>query len=473
VVGGTFGTDTENSYYRIDFNSSEPGHTFGQILRNWQYVFNITTVTARGLPDPDTAATTVANSMTIEVTAWNENVSKVEFVGTGDYIMLSTNAIELPYSTGGSKTFYVRSTVPFDWQLDSGTTANSSATATLTDDNYSVVMTPSTQTGDYTDYTFTVTTLSANDNASDTRPAGVFITAQGATLSVSLTQAASKVLTTKVRVMSAGANFGSLGETFTPFTVLGSLDEGTATQMRYILLNQANFGPTGVVKMGGFNLSYVDESFFDDANQVDHFAYVLEQVDVLNMCYPVNPSAAISKVICDWLWADENRVLFVMHDTANGNPNLITEINSRVESTYDTTWSLLASFVGLLPGASTLTVKGMAPLSVDDGNRQFLQGPFGSVTNLNTMFNVTDGTAGGLIPPMGLVPLVYYGYANVRSTYAVTAIDTAHRIVYIGESNSLHNQMAGSTTAPLPTDGNLNLIYSNLWAWVVGQVLTE
>jgi hypothetical protein len=431
-------------------------------------------VTARGLLDPDVAATTVSNSMTIEVTAWNENVSHVEFVGTGDYIMVSTNSLELNPGTGSTNTFFVRSTVPFQWQLGTdGTIVESAAPTEESNANYTVIMTASAPVGDYTDYTFTVTALSDNDNVSDSRAAGIFIMAQGATLSVNVTQLASKALSTKVNVMSAGTSYGSLGESLQPLS--GIYNDGTADQMRYILLNQANFGPSGTVKVGGFNLEYLDYGSFESDGNAARIAYILEHIDVLNMCYPVNTSAGVAKTICDWLWADENRVLFVMHDSATGNPNLIAEINSRVDSSYNTTWAA-GGVIATSVGFSTLTVtsmRGLPPERAEGANLPFLQGPFGSLTDFTTVFKINDATCCGLRIGGNIVPLIYYSNATTRGVYAEAAIDVDHRIVYIGESQTFNDQMPDSTTAPSPTGGTLNLIYSNLWAWVVNTVLAD
>ncbi len=47
VVGGSF-DGGPTTYYRVDFNSDEDGHPFGQILRNHYYVFTITGISAPG-----------------------------------------------------------------------------------------------------------------------------------------------------------------------------------------------------------------------------------------------------------------------------------------------------------------------------------------------------------------------------------------------------------------------------------------
>jgi hypothetical protein len=477
VVGGKFNGTEEVTYYRIDFNSASDDLPFGQILRNWKYVFNVVKVTSAGVASANLAATTVANSMTVEVTAWNENVSEVDFVGTGDYIMVSTNSLQMQAPANSTNTFSVRSTVPFQWQLDNdGTLNDSSPAATVANTNYEVTMTPGASEGDYTDYNFSVRALAINDNASDSRPAAIFITAQGATITVTLSQLASKAGTTKINVVSVGTSYGSLGESYEPLDG-GLISTGSAAQMRYILLNTANYGPSGTVKTGGFYLEYIPTATWADDGNLPRLTSYLESMDVVNMNYPAKPTAAVSKMICDWLWADKNRVLIVARDDNDYNANLIAEINSRVDSNYDTSWSELADIRTAL-GVSTLTlaseIGAMPPDAIDGRNTPFLVGSFGPPANLTTeKTNITDGVAAGLNPPSGLVPVLYYSYKSVKGQYALLAVDVDHRIVYVGEVGSYSTGMSGSSTAPSPLDGTLNRVYSNLWEWIANQVMAE
>lgn len=480
VVGGRYNGSTARTFYRVDFNSGLEGHPFGQVLRNWQYVFNITKVSAAGYPTADEAATNPANSITMEVEMWDENVQAVNFTGTGDYMYVNTNSVVVPYNQGDQVSFIARSTIDFTWQLGTGvTTAANSAGATLSNADYQVDIVSKTTSGNYSDYTFTVTAL--NDNTDKIpRESAVFITAQGATLSVKVTQQVVSVRDKKINVLSAGSDVGSLGETFSGVNSSVTTN-GLATQMRYILLNEDNFGPAGEVVMDGFNFEIWENINFTYAVNASRLEYMLEHVDVLNMSYPVNPNAEISEVICDWLWKDPRRVLIVMHDTSTVNSTLIAEINSRVDTPYDTSWiTSLTPITTILSALGTLSggIKGIAPSAMTDENAEFLGEPFGPLPNLNTLFNVTDSTAGALYPvPSGLVPLVWYGGSVLtiarRTDYAALAVDPVHRIVYIGEANMFYNEMEGSTTAPSPTGGNLNRILSNLWAWIVDIVLPE
>ena len=55
VVGGYYDGQERLSYYRIDFDPGIDGHPFGQVLRNYKYVFRIRKVLGEGWSDPDTA----------------------------------------------------------------------------------------------------------------------------------------------------------------------------------------------------------------------------------------------------------------------------------------------------------------------------------------------------------------------------------------------------------------------------------
>ncbi len=65
VVGGRF-EGGPITYYRIDFNSQEAGHPYGQILRNYHYVFNITRVMQPGYDDIVSAAESVSSAIVTE-----------------------------------------------------------------------------------------------------------------------------------------------------------------------------------------------------------------------------------------------------------------------------------------------------------------------------------------------------------------------------------------------------------------------
>lgn len=71
VVGGRFGSDTETSYYRLDFLQAD-GKTYKDVLRNHHYRVNIVKVEGRGLPTADDAFNSKSINMETEITEWND-----------------------------------------------------------------------------------------------------------------------------------------------------------------------------------------------------------------------------------------------------------------------------------------------------------------------------------------------------------------------------------------------------------------
>ncbi len=70
VVGGLYGSETQTSYYRIDFTKPDQ-QTYLDLLRNHCYVANITKVLAHGYDTPDDAFKGTVR-MIAAVTPWNE-----------------------------------------------------------------------------------------------------------------------------------------------------------------------------------------------------------------------------------------------------------------------------------------------------------------------------------------------------------------------------------------------------------------
>lgn len=71
VIGGLFENDTKETYYRVDFFESD-GTTLRDILRNHQYVVNITDVKGRGHESVDVAYKSKSVNMVAETLYWNE-----------------------------------------------------------------------------------------------------------------------------------------------------------------------------------------------------------------------------------------------------------------------------------------------------------------------------------------------------------------------------------------------------------------
>lgn len=70
VVGGRFNGNPLITYYRIDFDPNQSEHPFGQVLRNYRYLFTIGNVTGDGWSSPNDAANNVPSSITVSVQPW-------------------------------------------------------------------------------------------------------------------------------------------------------------------------------------------------------------------------------------------------------------------------------------------------------------------------------------------------------------------------------------------------------------------
>ncbi len=81
VVGGYYDGGSSPTYYRIDFNPGLEGHPFGQILRNYRYVFRIRKVTGPGWSDPALAAVNRAASIVAEIRPWENFTTEMYFEG--------------------------------------------------------------------------------------------------------------------------------------------------------------------------------------------------------------------------------------------------------------------------------------------------------------------------------------------------------------------------------------------------------
>ncbi|MCD8260251.1 MAG: Mfa1 fimbrilin C-terminal domain-containing protein [Bacteroides sp.] len=72
IIGGKYGQDPEETYYRVDFGKDKP---FGQLLRNHRYNIKITTVTGPGTTHPDDA---VEVNIEYTIDDWSKSDHNIE-----------------------------------------------------------------------------------------------------------------------------------------------------------------------------------------------------------------------------------------------------------------------------------------------------------------------------------------------------------------------------------------------------------
>lgn len=95
VVGGVYGSDSDPTYYRIDF-VEEDGESYRPILRNHQYIANITEVKSSGHTTPEEAFASKSLNMTAEILEWDEGgMGNIAF--DGQYV-LSVSREEFGFS---------------------------------------------------------------------------------------------------------------------------------------------------------------------------------------------------------------------------------------------------------------------------------------------------------------------------------------------------------------------------------------
>lgn len=92
VVGGIYGTDTKETFYRVDFQKDGK---FQDILRNHRYLVNIVSVTGSGYNTDDEAFHNRATNMNVNILDWDESdMFDVTFDGQW-YLAVSRDAIDI------------------------------------------------------------------------------------------------------------------------------------------------------------------------------------------------------------------------------------------------------------------------------------------------------------------------------------------------------------------------------------------
>ena len=121
VVGGIYGTDTKESFYRLDFfTSNHISHA--DILRNHKYTFNITEVSARGYDVAYDAFYAKSSNMVANLSVWDEGqIRNIHF--NDNYMLgvshncfwLNDQAHNAPHSADVLK---VITDYPFGWKAE-------------------------------------------------------------------------------------------------------------------------------------------------------------------------------------------------------------------------------------------------------------------------------------------------------------------------------------------------------------------
>lgn len=115
VVGGYYDGQSQPTYYRVDFDPGLEGHPFGQILRNYKYVFRIRKVTGPGWSDPGLAAVNKATSIVAEIEPWEDFTTEMHFEGDQLY-RLVVRSVTLGYRGKSRPRWTFRQRCPYTIQ---------------------------------------------------------------------------------------------------------------------------------------------------------------------------------------------------------------------------------------------------------------------------------------------------------------------------------------------------------------------
>lgn len=126
VVGGTYGSDTQTTYYRVDFfrKDAQNNYTtdYRDILRNHRYRIHITSVSASGYSTPQKAFESKALNMKTEITEWDDN-DMTDVVFDGQY-MLAVSPGEFTFGQNAltaaeaKNKMYVYTDYPTGWAIE-------------------------------------------------------------------------------------------------------------------------------------------------------------------------------------------------------------------------------------------------------------------------------------------------------------------------------------------------------------------
>ncbi|MCC8144475.1 MAG: FimB/Mfa2 family fimbrial subunit [Tannerellaceae bacterium] len=459
VVGGIYADDDKETYYRIDFNSGIAGHPFGQVLRNYKYIFNIVQVNDRGEETPGEASEKEEVSITATVQIWDEVTSEMYFGCNCDnnYLGISSRKVVMPYYKDAADTIYLKSTLPFTIQAldtDNTPTGNpiNSPGQTLSNGFYTVQLVQDSEN----EYQLLLTTT--GENKTDDNFSGKFLVSTELwQMDVTVEQETYKMLYRDkiVNVLTITSLRGDLG------TSDGIFEDGiSGVAMRKVLENANNFSHSGTVPIKGIIVhSFTNDMISSsDAATMAILAKMLEHVDVVHLPADCSPSLAASNLIYNWVMAKYYRVLFLGVDNEQTNSYL------QERFTDDGDWVVIAS---------TDFEMGV-PYQDDEGTEPFFYGPFGTVNqgaievSINDGFGYNDGFR-------NLIPLLRILNRSTDNFGKVThGVNPDAGVFYFGES-----EVTSSRGKSMSTNAENNgTVYSefdkmmaNLWAWVVDRVV--
>lgn len=478
VVGGIFGSSTDVSYYRVDFNSGVAGHPLGQILRNYLYMFTIKKVSDAGYTSPDEAVANLASSMTVEVQQWEDFTTEMYF--HDNYIGVSTRQVRIPYLPNYTRTVDIESSMNYEMQWVETPNAGkvSEADVPLSNGYFTATIVRNESESPYLSH---IRIESPEYNFTD-QPVQATLRLFANDTSVDITvlkESSSQYSQRIIRVLSVGTSYGSLG--------FYNLTYPVTLAMRNVL--DANFTPTSSypVRMGGFFFLTVNGSdpLYSNATtpqNIASFKKLINGFDVLLMTYANVTSPQVADMLLDeWLVEDPRRVLWVMRDNAASNASIL----ARTAQDGEGVWNKFGDAFDATAGYRYSSEEDYAYNNAEEV-KDFFDGPFGSIDNepgkqILRPGDVVSGTC--LLPDSSkqyVTPLVYSNKAGYKG-YMSVGVNKRRGIVYEGEAQffqydigmSLSANTNGTLTTTPDSNGKyyFDLIMANIWAWVAGRVI--
>lgn len=433
VVGGVYGTDTDTTYYRMDFAPDSSPELFGQILRNHKYVFTISAVQGSGWPTPDEAAINNSSQFDVEIKEWDENTIGMAFDGQ-NYLGVSKREVNMSCLTGKIDTVYVDtdlSSYTIYWLDDNGNIDENISPISYGEssvDSDSLFNLSVSNDGT----TITLTTLTENQTT-EIKTKVIRVKAGRFQLTITLNQNRMILGTRNVNFYGSTIEIGTFGG-----GLLSNISASRPQAMVKMMTNTSNFGPSGTVSFGGFTISGLYESEID--------ATLAEFFDILYLTYAVNPNTTSVNNIFNWLKG--NRVLIIQYDSSSTNANVF-------------------SYLGFTPSYPfTLTANTLA----SNAPTEIVNGPFGTLPSGMT-FRCNDLSHGEIslsdAEANNITPILIGGDGGV-----VLGIDRAKNIVYCGDIDLYYSASNGISSDGSVTS-NQDILMANLFAWIATRVLTE
>ncbi|MFV0418893.1 MAG: fimbrial protein [Dysgonomonas sp.] len=122
VIGGIYGSDSQLTYYRIDFAQTTSSTTYLDLLRNYNYKVNITAVSGPGLATPLDAFNSRPVNIKAEILQWND-AQLTNIVVDGQYMLgVSQGEFSLPRNertaSNSDNSLLVTTDYPTGWVVD-------------------------------------------------------------------------------------------------------------------------------------------------------------------------------------------------------------------------------------------------------------------------------------------------------------------------------------------------------------------